>query len=113
MPIRAVKYTDANSDGTPETLAGREYFASTDANGAYTISAPTGYYRVDIWTPNYGENELDYDQFANSQANLNLSAATTTANITVAAADLQVISLQFNNGTAGQHGFLFVEEVAY
>jgi hypothetical protein len=113
MPIRAVKYTDANSDGTPETLAGREYFASTDANGAYTISAPTGYYRVDIWTPNYGENELDYDQFANSQANLNLSAATTTANITVAAGDLQVISLQFNNGAASQHGFLFVEEVTY
>lgn len=113
MPIRAVKYTDVNSDGTPETIAGREYFASTDANGAYTISAPTGYYRVDIWTPDYGENELDYDQFANSQANLNLSAATTTANITVAAADLQVISLQFNNGTASQNGFLFVEEVTY
>lgn len=113
MPLRAVKYTDSNSDGTPETLSGRDYGASTDSIGQFTISLPAGYYRIDSWTQNYGEIELVYDQFANSQANINVNAATTTANITVASADLQTISLQFNNGLATQSGFLHIEEMDF
>ncbi len=113
MPLRAVKYNDSNSDGTPETIAGRDYGASTDSNGQFTISLPSGYYRIDSWTQNYGEIELVYDQFANSQANINVNAATTTANITVASADLQTISLQFNNGLAAQTGFLHIEEMDF
>lgn len=113
MPLRAVKYNDNNSDGTPETIAGRDYGASTDSNGQFTVSLPSGYYRIDTWTPSYGEVELVYDQLANSPANINVNAATTTANITVASADLQTISLQFNNGLAAQTGFLHIEEMDF
>lgn len=113
MPLRAVKYTDANSDGTPETYGGRDYGASTDSSGQFTISLPSGYYRIDTWAQNYGEVELLYDQFANSQANINVNVATTTANITVASADLQTISIQFTNGTASQTGFLNIDEVTF
>lgn len=107
MPIRAVKF-DAN--GNP---SGRQFNSNTDTSGNYTISAPTGLYRVDIWTPQYGEVGLDYDEVANSYANINLTAATTTAGITVAAGDLQTISLQFTNGTASQTGYLHVEEMDF
>lgn len=113
MPLRAVKYNDNNSDGTPDTLAGRDFGASTDSNGQFTMSLPTGYYRIDTWTQSYGEIELVYDQFAVSPANINVNAATTTADITVAAADLQAVSLQFNNGLSTQTGFLHVEEMDF
>ncbi|MFA6927637.1 MAG: carboxypeptidase regulatory-like domain-containing protein [Patescibacteria group bacterium] len=107
IPLRAALY-DANGN-----YQGRDYGASTDSNGGYTLSLPAGYYRIDTWTQNYGEVELVYDQVASSQANINVNAATTTADILVAAADLQTISLQFNNGAAAQTGFLNVDEVTF
>jgi len=107
MPLRAVLY-DANG-----VYQGRDYGASTDSNGQFTFSLPAGLYRIDTWTPDYGEIELVYDQLANSPANINVNAATTTANITVASGDLQTVSIQFNNGTASQTGFLHVEEMDF
>lgn len=107
QPLRAVLY-DANGNNM-----GRNYGASTDSNGQYTLSLPDGYYRIDIWTPQYGEVELFYDQAANSQANIYVTAATTTANILVAAAELQTVSIQFNNGAASQTGFLNIDEVDF
>jgi len=105
IPLRAVAY-DANG-----YHLGRDYGASTDSNGNYTLSLPTGYYRIDTWVPSYGEIGLVYDQVANSPANINVTAATTTANILVAAADLKTVSLQFNNGAASQTGFLHIEGI--
>ena len=107
IPLRAVLY-DANGN-----YQGRDYGASTDSNGTYSLSLPAGYYRIDTWTQNYGEVELVYDQVANSSANINVNAATTTANILVSAAELETISLQFNNGAAAQTGFLNVDEVTF
>lgn len=107
MPIHASKF---DATGNP---MGRDYGGSTDSNGSYTLTVPTGYYRVNIWTPAYGEVGLDYDQVANSAANINVTAATTTANITVAAVDLQTISIQFTNGTSTQTGFLNISEMDF
>ncbi len=107
MPLRASLY-DANGN-----YQGRDYGASTDSNGQYTISLPAGLYRIDTWTPSFGEVELAYDQIANSPANINVNTATTTANITVAAADLRTISIQFTNGLANQTGFLHVDEMNF
>lgn len=107
MPFRAVKY---NSSGVHQ---GQEFGGSTDSSGNYSLTLPEGIYRIDSWTPSYGEVELVYDQYADNPANINVSAATTTANITVAAADLQTVSLQFNNGQASQTGYLNIDEVDF
>lgn len=107
MPFRAVKY---NANGVHQ---GQEFGGSTDSSGNYSITLPEGIYRIDSWTPSYGEVELVYDQYADNPANINVSAATTTANITVAAADLQTVSLQFNNGQSSQTGYLNIDEVDF
>ncbi len=107
MPLRAVKY---NASGVHQ---GREFGGSTDSNGAYSLTIPEGIYRIDSWTPSYGEVELVYDQYADNPANINASAATTTADITIAAADLQTVSLQFNNGQSTQTGYLNIDEVDF
>ncbi|MBL7022099.1 carboxypeptidase regulatory-like domain-containing protein [Patescibacteria group bacterium] len=107
MPIRAVKM-DANGN-----YQGKEYGSSTDSAGNYTISAPAGIYRVDIWTPDYGEvQRTDADDYASNPANTNLTSGNKTGvNIVVAAADLNAVTVAFTNGVAGQEGFLHVEGI--
>ncbi len=107
MPIRAVKM-DANGN-----YQGKEYGSSTDSLGNYTISAPAGIYRVDIWTPDYGEVErTDADDYASNPANTNLTVGNKTGvNIVVASADLNTVTIVFTNGVAGQEGFLLVEGI--
>ncbi len=115
MPIRAVKY-DANGN-----YEGREFGGLTDSNGQYSISVPgtdTGYnyYRVDIWTPDYGEVELNYDDVPNSPANLKISTTgTTTADIAIASANLNTTTIQFTNksGYSGKDAFINIDGVVF
>jgi len=67
MPIRAVEY-DVNGN-----YLGREYNSMTDSSGDYTITVKgiasgSRYYRVDLWTPDYGEVERTTDDVDNSPA---------------------------------------------
>ncbi len=117
MPIRAVEY-DVNGN-----YLGKEYGGSTDSNGAYTINVKgTGsgatykYYRVDIWTPDYGEVGLSYDQLANSPANIKVSnAATTTANILIASQNLKTAVIEFANysGYSNREAFIHIDGVSF
>lgn len=109
-PLRAVEYSATGS------YLGNQYSGSTDSNGAYNLSLPNNkYYRIDIWTPDFGEVGLDYDEVANSLANIRINgSATTTADITIAASNLitTTISLTNKSGYAGKEGFLKIEGTA-
>ncbi len=121
MPIRAVKY-----DATGKYL-GQDYGGMTDSSGNYSLSVPSGIYRVDIWTPDYGErgvNNLDNDNilneatqddpYANNPANVNASAGdVSNADIIIVNSALKTITLQFTNGQASQEGFVDVEGVTF
>ena len=117
MPIRAVKY-DANG-----AYQGKEYNSTTNSSGAYTISVPAGIYRVDIWTPEYGEigvNDQDDnttlnepfsdDKYPNNPANVNATGGNVGgANIIVKNSELYDVSLTFTNAQVNQAGYLNVE----
>ena len=105
MPIRAVKY-DNNGNYT-----GQEYGGQTDASGDYSISVPPGKYRVDIWTPEFGEVELTVtDEVANSPANvLVVNANKTGKNIIISEDNLKPVAIKFTNGTATQTGIVNVD----
>ncbi|MBI4812538.1 carboxypeptidase regulatory-like domain-containing protein [Candidatus Falkowbacteria bacterium] len=115
MPIRAVEFNSAGG------FLSKEYRGSTNSSGAYSISVPgTGaadsykYYRVDIWTPTYGEVGLTYDEIANSPANIRVSnAATTTADIAIDAGNLitATISLTNKTGYTNKEGFINIDGV--
>ena len=120
LPIRAVKY---NAQGV---YLGNEYGAMTDENGNYSISVPAGIYRVDIWTPEYGEvdinnldddntlNEVADDDYVNNPANVNVTAGNVAnADIIFVQGDLKTITLSFANAVAGQEGFLNFEGVSF
>ncbi|MBU1130739.1 Ig-like domain-containing protein [Patescibacteria group bacterium] len=123
VPIRAVQYTDADTDGTPDYFNGREFGGMTDSSGQYTISVPGGssgtdyyYYRVDIWTPDFGEVGLSTDGVSNSPANLRLANAdVANADITIAAANLKTVTVQFANKAdyANQEAFINIEGVSF
>jgi hypothetical protein len=107
MPIRAVAY---DADGNH---LGRSYDGMTDSSGNYKISAPAGIYRVDIWTPAYGEIErTGTDDYPNHPANVNLTAGNKAGvDITIANADLKTITVSVTNGTADYEGFVIIEGV--
>ncbi|MCU0679420.1 MAG: carboxypeptidase-like regulatory domain-containing protein, partial [Planctomycetes bacterium] len=121
LPIRAVKY-DANG-----VHLGKEYNSTTNSLGQYTITVPEGIYRVDIWTPEYGEigvNDQDNDitlnqtgageddEYPNNPANVNATGGNVAgANIIVKNSDLQDVSLTFTNAQAYQAGYLNIEGV--
>lgn len=108
MPIRAVLY-DANGN-----YLGREYNGMTDSVGEYTISAPAGTYRVDIWTPEYGEVELLTDGVSGSPANLVVAGNVTGAHITITALDLKAVTVQFDNylDYSNKEAFIKIDEIA-
>ncbi|MEA3463758.1 MAG: Ig-like domain-containing protein [Patescibacteria group bacterium] len=110
MPIRAVEY-DSNGN-----YLGREYSGQTDALGKYSISVPGGekYYRVDIWTPEFGEVELTVtDEVANSPANVEITGANKTGkDITIAGTSLNEITLAFANGGASQNAIINIDGVS-
>ena len=107
MPIRAVLY-DASGN-----YLGREYSSMTDSAGEYTISAPAGTYRVDIWTPEYGEVELFTDGVLNSPANLVVGGDVTGAHITIESGDLKTVTAQFDNYSdyLNREAFIKIDEV--
>jgi len=118
MPIRAVEFSSA---GVP---LGREYSSNTDSSGAYTINVPGGadasaykYYRVDIWTQSYGEVErTGTDDVANSPANTKMNNSNkTNVDITVAAAALKTVVVNFTNGSdyASNSGFLKIDGMSF
>ncbi len=105
MPIRAVKM-----DAYGNFLG--QYDSSTDESGNYTITAPAGIYRVDIWTPDYGEVErTDADDYLNNPANLNLTANKAGVNISVDAANLRTVTILFTNGKTSQYGFVDINGI--
>ena len=107
MPIRAVAY-DVNGNNL-----GKSYDAVTDSAGAYTISAPAGKYRVDIWTPEFGEVQRnDADDYANHPANVNLESGNKSGvNISIAGASLKTITIKVTNGTSAYEGFVNIEGI--
>ncbi|MCK5085000.1 MAG: hypothetical protein KAQ64_05095 [Candidatus Pacebacteria bacterium] len=112
-PIRAVAY-DANGN-----YLGREYSGMTDSSGVYSISVPgiasgSKYYRVDIWTPDYGEVELTVDGVANSPANITVGSSDVIgADITIAGGSLNTTTIQFDNKAtySGNEAFLNIDGV--
>lgn len=120
LPIRAVKF---DADGVYQ---GKEYSASTDSSGNYQISVPAGIYRVDIWTPNYGEleinnlndndilNEAADDAFTNNPANVDAgSGNVSNADIIIKNNDQRTVYIVAANASAGQDGFVNVEKVDF
>ncbi len=105
MPVRAVQYNDS------AVYTGKEFGGQTDSLGVYKISVPIGKYRVDTWTPEYGEVELSTDGVLNSPANINVSGNVVGANITIAADNLKTITLAFTNGIASQTGIVDIDGV--
>ena len=126
-PIRAVAY-DANGN-----YLGREYSGMTDSSGNYSISVPgiasgSKYYRVDIWTPDYGEvaaNDLDGDgipneaypvddKVDNSPANVIVgSSDVSDVDVTILAINLKTTLIQFdyNTGYSGNEAFINIDGV--
>ncbi|KKR15374.1 MAG: hypothetical protein UT42_C0003G0001, partial [Candidatus Falkowbacteria bacterium GW2011_GWA2_39_24] len=114
MPIRAVKY-----DALGNRL-NREFGSSTDATGNYSISVPGGseaqYYRIDIWTPDYGEVGLSTDGVANNPANVSVTNSNVTGkNITIAAENLKTVTITFDNKAdyAGSEAFIHIDGVSF
>jgi hypothetical protein len=105
LPIRAVKYDDNGN------YTGQEYGGQTDALGKYSISVPPGKYRVDIWTPEFGEIELTVaDEVANSPANVIIASASKTGkDITITSGDLKTVTIKFTNGANTQTGMVNID----
>ncbi len=114
-PIRAVAYDVYGNH------LGREYSGMTDSNGVYSISVPgiasgLKYYRVDIWTPDFGEVELTTDGVAGSPANITVGNSDVTgANITIASAALNTVTIQFSNKAdySTKEAFINIDGVSY
>ncbi len=109
LPIRAVQY-DSNG-----RYSGKEYSGLTGADGTYSISVPgNNLYRVDIWTPEYGEVGLNNDEVPNNPANVSVTTADLTGkDITITAGSLYTIDFYFANATSGQEGFLDIEGIDF
>lgn len=110
MPIRAVEYDVYGN------YLGREYMGITNASGVYEINVQgTGtstnkYYRVDIWTPDYGEVELSTDGVDNSPANILVSNANKTgADIAINAAALNSALIKFDNKASYSNREAFIK----
>jgi len=117
MPIRAVEI-DANGNFT-----GYQGNSQTNSNGDYSIKikgtdGTAKHYRVDIWTPEYGEVA------ANSGTGLSQAptwdqpwnVAITTSDvvdvdIVVAAADLTTLTITFTGGTADMQAYIDLMQI--
>lgn len=114
-PIRAIEF---NSSGA---YLGHQYNANTDSSGAYNlrVAAADGsgqkYYRIDIWTADFGEVGLSSDAVADNPANI---IATTTditgADINIDSSNLITATMLMNNksGYSGKEGYVKIEGVA-
>ncbi|MFC1957566.1 carboxypeptidase regulatory-like domain-containing protein [Chloroflexota bacterium] len=117
IPIRAVEIA---ADGT---FTGYENGASTDGNGNYSIkvkgtSSGEKHYRVDIWTPEYGEIEANSGSGvtnAPTRAQPWNVAVTTTdvtnVNIDVDATDLKTLTITFDGGSATMTAYVDVMRI--
>lgn len=119
MPIRAVAF---NEQGVYQ---GKEYQGTTDSMGNYNINVPAGIYRVDIWTPDYGElgvnnlngnNTLDEaadDEFANNPAQIDARTTdVSNADIIVLQSAMRNIAINVSNANVNQEGYLRIEGVS-
>ena len=110
MPIRAVQF---NNSGV---YTSKEFTGQTASDGTYSISVPgNNKYRVDLWTPTYGEIGLNTDEVANSPANVIINTSNVTGkDITVATENLVTFTISLTNksGYAGKEGFLNIEGVS-
>ena len=129
MPIRAVAY-DINGN-----YLGREYGGMTDSSGVYSISVPgiasgSKYYRVDIWTPDFGEvaaNNLDNDatpneaypvddKVDNSPANVIVGNSNVdNVDILITSGDLKTVTISFDNKAdyLDKEAFINIDGVTY
>ncbi len=117
IPIRAVEVAAAGS------FTGYDNGASTDSDGNYSIrvkGATTGerHYRVDIWTPEYGEVAANS---GNGVTNTPTPAqpwnvAVTTndvanVNIVVGTADLKTLTISFTGGSSTMTAYVDIERI--
>ncbi len=121
MPIRAVEY-DLNG-----IYQGKEFNSTTNSDGEYTITVPAGIYRVDIWTQEYGEIEVndqdddlnlgeanDDDKYPFTPANVNATGGdVSNADIIISLSALNDVDITVLNAPSGQEGFLNIEGVDF
>jgi len=98
-PIRAVAYNEQGQQ------LNQQFGGQTDADGNYTITAPVGIYRVDIWAPGYGEIErTDADDYPASPANVNATEGSVEGvDINVGADNLFDVSIDFINADPSEY----------
>lgn len=108
-PIRAAQFSAGGF------YTGKEYHGQTDSSGNYSISVPgSNDYRVDIWTPEFGEVGLETDEVADSPANVTVAAVDRAGlDITIASGNLLNLTLEFANksGYGGKEGFVNIDGV--
>ncbi len=117
VPVRAVSY-DANGN-----FLGKQYGGMTNSTGVYSISVPgiSGggykYYRVDTWTPDYGEVELSSDGVLASPANIKMQTSNVSnADITIAALSLNTATISFGANKAdysAREAFINIDGVTF
>ncbi len=116
IPIRAV---EVNAQGY---FTGYDNGASTDSVGNYSINVKgsTGdpkYYRVDIWTPEYGEvaaNAGSVTHPATPSEPWNVEATTsdvTDVNINVGTADLKTLTISFTGGSSTMTAYVDIMKI--
>jgi len=115
IPIRAV---EVHADGS---FTGYDNGASTDSNGNYSIkvkgAADGKHYRVDIWTPEYGEvaaNSGNVTHPATPAEPWNVTVTTsdvTNVNIDVGAADLKTLTISFTGGSSTMTAYVDIMRI--
>ncbi|MFC1962559.1 carboxypeptidase regulatory-like domain-containing protein [Chloroflexota bacterium] len=117
MPIRAVEIATNGS----RTSFGNG--ASTDSSGNYSIKAKgttseVKHYRVDIWTPEYGEiaanNGSGVTNTPTPDQPWNVAVTTSdvaNVNVAVDSTDLKNLTLSFTNGTATMTAYIGLEKI--
>lgn len=117
IPIRAVEVA-ANGSFT-----GNENGGSTDGNGNYSIkvkgtSSGEKHYRVDIWTPGYGELAANTGSGVTNTPTpaqpWNVAVATSdvsNVNINVGTSDLKTLTINFTGGSATMTAYVDVMRI--
>ena len=117
IPIRAVEVADNGS------FTGNENGGSTDSNGNYSInvkgtSSGEKHYRVDIWTPEYGELGANTGSGVTNTPTFaqpwNVAVATSdigNVNIDVGSSDLKTLTINFTGGSATMNAYVDVMRI--
>jgi len=115
IPIRAA---EVHANGY---FTGYDNGASTDSSGNYSIkvkgAAAGKHYRVDIWTPEYGEvaaNSGNITQTPTHAQPWNVAVTTsdvTNINISVGTADLKTLTISFTDGSSTMTAYVDIMRI--